>query len=126
MRDAVAVLDIGKTNVKVVAFDDGGGVLFERSAPNVPLPGPPYLHADVEAIWRFAVGALREANRVRRIGAIVPTTHGCAGAFIDADGLVLPVLDYEDDAVEAIEPAYAKLRPPFSETLSPPLHAGLE
>ena len=28
MRDAVAVLDIGKTNVKVVCFDDAGDDLY--------------------------------------------------------------------------------------------------
>ena len=44
MRDAVAVLDIGKTNVKVVCFDDAGAILFERSGANRPVPGPPYLN----------------------------------------------------------------------------------
>jgi len=90
-----------------------------------PLPGPPYPHTDVEAIWAFLLEALRDANAAHRIGAIVPTTHGCAGAFIDDDGLVLPVLDYEFAAIEEIEPLYASLRPPYSETLSPHLPAGL-
>jgi len=125
MRDAVAVLDIGKTNVKVVCFDDAGAMLFERSTPNVSLPAPPYLHADTEAIWAFLLGALGEAARAVRITAIVPTTHGCAGAFVDDADLVLPVLDYEEARVEEIEPDYAAIRPPFSLTLSPPLPNGL-
>jgi len=125
MRDAVAVLDIGKTNVKVVCFDDAGAVLFERSGPNRPVPAPPYLHADTEAIWAFLIRALREAAAACRISAIVPTTHGCAGAFVDDSGLVLPVLDYEEPHVEEISADYAAIRPPFSETLSPPLPFGL-
>src|SRR5579862_6605997 len=125
MPDAVAVIDIGKTNVKVVCFDDVGAMLFERSTPNVPLPAPPYLHADTEAIWAFLLDALGEAARAVRITAIVPTTHGCAGAFVDDVGLVLPVLDYEEARVEEIEPSYAAIRPPFSRTLSPPLPNGL-
>ncbi len=125
MPGAVAVLDIGKTNVKLALFGADGALLWERSTPNHVLPGPPYPHADVEAIWAFLIDALRDANAAHRIGAIVPTTHGCAGAFIDDGGLVLPVLDYEFGAIEEIEPLYTSLRPPYAETLSPRLPAGL-
>jgi sugar (pentulose or hexulose) kinase len=125
MPGAVAVLDIGKTNVKLEVFDAERALLWERSTANRTLPGPPYPHADAEAIWAFLIGALRDANDAHPIGVIVPTTHGCAGAFIDESGLVLPVLDYEFAGVEAIEPRYAALRPPYAETLSPPLPAGL-
>jgi sugar (pentulose or hexulose) kinase len=125
MTGAVAVLDIGKTNVKIALFGADGALLWERSMPNRVLPGPPYPHADVDAIWTFSIAALKDANAAHPISAIVPTTHGCAGAFIDESGLVLPVLDYEFAGVEEIEPLYATLRPPFAETLSPPLSAGL-
>jgi sugar (pentulose or hexulose) kinase len=122
---AVAVLDIGKTNVKLELFNAERALLWERSIPNIVLPDPPYPHADVEAIWAFLIGALADANNAHPIGVIVPTTHGCAGALIDEAGLMLPVLDYEFAGVEAIEPRYATLRPPYAETLSPPLPAGL-
>jgi L-fuculokinase len=125
MTGAVAVLDIGKTNVKLDLFDTERTLVWHCSTASRVLPGPPYPHADVEAIWAFLIAALRDANRAHPIGVIVPTTHGCAGALIDESGLVLPVLDYEFAGVEAIEPLYATLRPPFSETLSPPLPAGL-
>jgi L-fuculokinase len=125
MTGDVAVLDIGKTNVKIELFDAGGALLWERSMPNRVLPGPPYPHADVDAIWGFSIAALKDANAAHPISAIVPTTHGCAGAFIDESGLVLPVLDYEFAGVEEVEPFYATLRPPFAETLSPQLPAGL-
>ena len=122
---ATAVLDIGKTNVKVVLFDAAGSVLWQQSQPNRPLPGPPYLHADTDAIWRFVLKALGEANRAHSIGSIVPAAHGAAGAVINASGLVLPVLDYEDEGPEEIEPDYTKIRPPFAESLSAPAAGGL-
>ena len=125
MSGAVAVLDIGKTNVKVELFAAGGAILWERSTPNGVLPGPPYPHADVHAIWMFLVEALREANHVRPIATLVTTTHGCAGALIDGTGLVLPVLDYEYAGIDEIEPSYARLRPPYAATLSPKLPGGL-
>ena len=122
---ATAVLDIGKTNVKVVLFDVAGSVLWERSQTNSPLPGPPYQHPDVDGIWRFVLKSLREANGLHRIDAIVSAAHGAAGALISADGLVLPVLDYEDKGPEGVEDWYAKIRPPFDESLSPPAAGGL-
>jgi sugar (pentulose or hexulose) kinase len=125
MNGVVAVLDIGKTNVKLATFAGDGAVLWERSKPNLVAPGPPYPHADVEAIWAFLIGALGEANRAREIGAIVATTHACTGALVDEAGLLLPVMDYEFAGIEEIEPLYAPLRPPFSESFSPSLPAGL-
>ena len=113
MNGVTAVLDIGKTNVKVATFACDGVLVWERTMPNRMVPGPLYPHADVEKIWEFLLGALAEANRVDGIAAIVPTTHGCAAALIDDTGLVLPVMDYEFAGVEEIEPFYAPLRPPF-------------
>jgi sugar (pentulose or hexulose) kinase len=125
MGGVTAVLDIGKTNVKVVTFTGDGALLWERVAPNRVAPGPPYPHAHVEAIWDFLLKALAEANAANEIGAIVATTHGCAAALVDDSGLVLPVMDYEFAGVDDIEPFYAPLRPAFSESFSPKLPAGL-
>ncbi|MGJ4928842.1 FGGY-family carbohydrate kinase [Bradyrhizobium sp. HKCCYLS2038] len=127
---ATAVLDIGKTNVKVALFDGEGRRLAETSLPNASLPGPPYRHYDTGMIWRFLLSALAELARTHAIETIVPTTHGATVAFVTDDpdvdeGLALPIMDYEDPVVEAIEPDYARLRPPFAETFSPPLGNGL-
>jgi sugar (pentulose or hexulose) kinase len=124
MNQSVAVLDIGKTNAKLALFDQGR-LLWEKSAPSRILPGPPYPHEDVDGAWTFLLAALREAGHTHRIGAIVPTAHGAAGALIGESELAAPVMDYEFTEVEQIEPDYAPLRPPFSETLSPKLPAGL-
>ncbi|MBV8698793.1 FGGY-family carbohydrate kinase [Bradyrhizobium sp.] len=124
MSQTVAVLDIGKTNAKLALFDEGR-LVWEKSAPNRILPGPPYPHEDVDGAFAFFLAALREAGRAYRIGAIVPTAHGAAGALIGEHDLAAPVMDYEFGEVEQIEPDYAKIRPPFSETLSPKVPAGL-
>jgi sugar (pentulose or hexulose) kinase len=125
MSGVTAVLDIGKTNVKVATFASDGALLWERTMTNRVAPGPPYPHADVERIWDFLLKALAEANQANEIAAVVATTHGCAAALVDDSGLVLPVMDYEYGGVDQIEPFYAPLRPPFSQSFSPALPAGL-
>ncbi len=122
---ATAVLDIGKTNLKVVLFDQSCNVLWEKNQPNRPLSAPPYLHADVEMIWRFVLAALEEGNRGHPIDTIVTTAHGASGVVIDQAGLVLPMLDYEDKGPEGIEQHYAAIRPAFAESFSPPAAGGL-
>jgi sugar (pentulose or hexulose) kinase len=124
-RERIFVLDVGKTNVKAALFDGAGGLLFERSKRNAALPGPPYPHADVEAIWSFCLDALRAAAAMHDIDAIVVTTHGATAALIGESDLVLPILDYEYRGIDTVESAYAMLRAPFSETLSPVLPGGL-
>ena len=126
MNGAAAVLDIGKTNVKLALFARGRrAAVGALDAQPRRCPGPPYPHADVEAIWAFLIAALRDAERGASDRAIVPTTHGCAGALVDERRPDLPVMDYEFAGVDEIEPLYAPLRPPFSQTLSPPLPVGL-
>jgi sugar (pentulose or hexulose) kinase len=122
---AIAVVDIGKTNIKVVLFEPDGRMLWEKSAPNKPVPAPPYVHFDIEAIWSFLLSALAEGNRTHPVDCIVPTAHGASAVLIGEKGLAMPMLDYEDKAPEEIEPDYARIRPRFNETLSPPAAGGL-
>ncbi|MDR3494686.1 MAG: FGGY family carbohydrate kinase [Ancalomicrobiaceae bacterium] len=127
---AVAIIDIGKTNIKVAAFAEGGRLIAETSQPNESRPGPPYRHLATRAIWRFVLDALEDLGRRHPIDCIVPTTHGATVALVGDDpdrdeGLVLPILDYEEPLVDSIEPDYAPIRPPFAATFSPPLGAGL-
>lgn len=119
---AIAVLDIGKTNAKVVLIDGEGRTLEDRRRANTVLPGPPYPHFDVDGLWAFILDALRDF--APRVEAIVPVTHGACAALVDGDGaLVLPVLDYEHDGPDRGRDTYAP--PPFTETGSAPLPGGL-
>jgi sugar (pentulose or hexulose) kinase len=120
-----AVLDVGKTNLKFVLFNDAGAMLFERQTPNASLPGPPYPHADVEMIWNFLGASLREATGIFKIETLIPTTHGASCAVMNELGLALPIMDYEFTNCEAINERYEPLRDPFDQTYSPSMPAGL-
>lgn len=122
---ATAVLDIGKTNVKLVVIADDGRTEWTARRPNRWVPGPPYSHADTDAIWSFALESLAEAARTTEVSSVVTTTHGATAALVDEAGLVLPVLDYEDPGPAETGPGYDALRPPFADILSPPLSLGL-
>ncbi len=122
---STAVLDVGKTNLKFVVFDEAGTLLFERQMPNSSLPGPPYPHADIEKIWDFLGDSLREATKNFKIEKLIPTTHGASGAAMNEQGLVLSIMDYEFTNCEDINPRYEPLRDPFTQTYSPKMPAGL-
>jgi sugar (pentulose or hexulose) kinase len=123
----IAVIDIGKTNAKVVVIDAATGEeCASRRSPNRSFAGPPYLHYDVGGLWAFIMEALAELGRAPGYEAISVTTHGASFALLDGAGeLALPVIDYEAIYPEDIRKAYDALRPSFSETMSPGLPAGL-
>ncbi len=120
--DALIVLDIGKTNVKLALVNAAGKLLAERRRPNAILQGGPYPHHDTEGIWDWMLATCRDFAGMARVTAIVPVTHGATAALVDDDGLVLPALDYEA-ALPGLD--YAALRPAYAQTYSPLLPAGL-
>ncbi|WUR14522.1 FGGY family carbohydrate kinase [[Empedobacter] haloabium] len=122
--NAVVVLDIGKTNVKLALIDHAGTLLAERRRPNAPLRQGPYPHHDTEGIWHWMLSTLAEFAGMAHVEAIVPVTHGATAALVDDAGLVLPVPDYEHDPAAA-PAAYLAVRPAYAETRSPRLPAGL-
>ena len=125
---SVAVLDVGKTNVKVVLFDDSGALLAERSRANVALPPDaewPYPRLDLEANWAFLLASLAELDAVAPIATISISAHGGAGVMIDDAGAAPPAMDYEFAGFGALDAEYDAIRPPFDETLSPRAPGGL-
>jgi sugar (pentulose or hexulose) kinase len=122
----IAVLDIGKTNAKVLVADlaTGGEEVVAR-VPNAVLRSGPYPHHDVDALWRFVLDGLRTAAE-HGVDAVSITTHGAASVLVDgAGGLALPMLDYEHDGPNAVATEYEAVRPGFAETGSPRLPVGL-
>ncbi|MDX8435942.1 FGGY-family carbohydrate kinase [Mesorhizobium abyssinicae] len=123
----VAVIDIGKTNAKVALVDLATlrETALRRSA-NAPLTDGPYPQHDIERLWTFILDSLAELHREQRIDAISITTHGATAVLVDADGgLALPVLDYEFPGPDDFADDYDLIRPPFAETGTPRLPAGL-
>lgn len=123
----VAVIDIGKTNAKLAIVDpQNWQELAVRTMANRVLPGPPYPHFNVDAIWAFLLDAMRELNEQYPIASISITTHGASGVLLnEAGGLAMPVLDYEHDGPDSMSGAYEAVRPDFSESGSPRLAVGL-
>jgi sugar (pentulose or hexulose) kinase len=122
----IAVIDIGKTNAKVVLIDSvtrqqiGG-----KTTTNSVVKHGLYPHADVERLWSFILDSLTALQAEHGIDGISITTHGATAALMAGDRLAMPVLDYEFEGPEETAAEYSATRPPFSETLSPRLPNGL-
>lgn len=122
----IAVLDIGKTNAKVLVVDlvTGTEEVLART-PNAVLRDGPYPHHDIDMLWCFALDGLKLAA-ARGVDAVSITTHGAAAVLVDDQGaLALPMLDYEHDGPDLLAAEYAAVRPGFAETGSPRLPVGL-
>jgi sugar (pentulose or hexulose) kinase len=118
----VAVLDVGKTNVKLNAVAADGTILETLSTPNTVHPGPPYRHHDLPGLEDWAIGALRDLGQRHAIAAIVPCGHGSGGVLVDAEGPVMPMIDYEDDPPAAVTTRHRALAGDFRARGSPMMH----
>ncbi len=124
LPNRIAVIDIGKTNAKVVLIS-GGEQVAVRSTPNTVRTDGIYPHADVDRLWAFIRDSLASLGAEHGLDGISITTHGATAALLRGDELALPVLDYEHAGPEETSAAYGSARPDFSETLSPRLPNGL-
>jgi sugar (pentulose or hexulose) kinase len=120
--DAIAILDVGKTNVKVTLVA-GGQVIEQRRLHNEAHAAPPYLHLANDRIWDWALAQLTDLARQANITDVVPVAHGASVAIIDESGLVLPMLDYEQE-ISDFDEEYEKLARDFVATASPRLPCG--
>jgi sugar (pentulose or hexulose) kinase len=120
--DAIAILDIGKTHAKL-ALVAGGRVVELRRTETGEAAAPPYLHLPTEQVWHWLVAQLSELSRLARITDIVPVAHGASVALIGERGLVLPMLDYQQEIGE-FDAEYEKFARDFAQTQSPRLPCG--
>jgi L-fuculokinase len=130
MSGLIAVIDIGKTNAKLILLDDQTGATVwsvERASPAVAVPGFGDLarQLDVYGIEAWLLAQLAAAPEKHRIRAIVPVAHGAAMVLVDAEGETLLAPDYEETCFDRLRPEYRLARRPYAETLSPSLPAGL-
>jgi sugar (pentulose or hexulose) kinase len=121
LPEAGAVIDVGKTHIKLVAVTSDGAALDSTSAANRSGNGV----LDVDGAWRWLCDELARFAAKFALTAIVPTTHGCAAAVVGQDRLLCPVIDYEAQPPGEVDHRYDAIRPAFSETCSPRLPAGL-
>ena len=126
LRDRVVVLDVGKTNAKLMLLDIAGGdVVWAEERPSPAVTGPAVDQLDVFGIEAWMLDRLARLPEPARVAAIVPVAHGAGAALLDAAGVVVAVPDYEDRRQEVVAEEYAALRDPFSKTFSPDISPGL-
>jgi len=130
MTSLIAVIDIGKTNAKLLLVDRAdGGVVWSAERASVPVPsGSPEVLAtelDIHGVWSWLIAELWGAPNKHLISALVPVAHGAAMVLVDEQSQALAAPDYEDPHFQRFHRAYAGLRDPFAETFSPLLAPGL-
>ena len=123
--EAVAVFDVGKSNVRLSAVDDRGVAIATLERHNVVDSGNPYPHFDTDDLYAWLLDGLATLARDFEIRAVVPVTHGACAALVDDDGLVLPIMDYEFRGVCDVDSDYDAIARDFARTASPKLPAGL-
>jgi L-fuculokinase len=123
--DAVAVFDVGKSNVRLSAVDDRGVAITTLARHNAVDSRDPYPHFDVEDLCAWLLDGLATLARDFEIRAVVPVAHGACAALVDGNGLVLPIMDYEFRGVCDVDSDYDAIARDFARTASPKLPAGL-
>ncbi|RDL48236.1 L-fuculokinase [Ensifer sp. M14] len=124
----IAVLDVGKTNVKLNVVTADGVVLETLSIPNPLLPGPPWRHHDLGAIGEWVFSGLAQLARRHPLSTFVASGHGSGGLLVgddpdSGDGAALPMIDYEQAPPEVIRAGYAPLSGSFFDRGSATMHA---
>ena len=122
----LVVLDIGKSNAKIVLLDPVTGLeLAAVRRPNASVAGEPMRQLDIIGLQAWLLDVLASLPDRHRIGAIVPVAHGAACVMLDARGEALLAPDYEDPVLDQEDAAYERVRDPFRRSFSPRLPAGL-
>lgn len=125
-RGAVALLDVGKTQTKLLLIDaQNARILRQAERASVSQHSSLGPQLDVHGIEQWLRKEIASAPERRALHAIVPVAHGAAGVLIDADGTVLAAPDYENPEFETVADTYRPLRDDFTATLSPFLPLGL-
>jgi L-fuculokinase len=123
--EAVAVFDVGKSNVRLSAVNDVGVALLILDLQNRVDSLPPYPHFDADATFAWLIDGLAKLTRDFEVTSVVPVTHGACAALVDDDGLALPIMDYEFRGVSDVDSEYDAIARDFARTASPKLPAGL-
>src|SRR4051794_34748115 len=112
----IAVLDVGKTNLKLLVANEDGWPLERHSTPNIANSSGPYLAYDLVGLERWFLDALAEVSQRHGISAVIATAHGCGAVLVDEEhNPVLPMMDYDAVSPPVIDQAYARIAPAYYE-----------
>jgi sugar (pentulose or hexulose) kinase len=109
---AIAVFDVGKTNVKLSMVSPDGGIIETRSLPNATVDVAPWRRHDLAGTEAWLLSTLAELATRFELLAFVTSGHGSAGILVREAELLseapaLPMIDYEQTLPEDIRAAYA-------------------
>ena len=122
----LAVLDVGKTNAKLIAFSLDGKILEQLRHPQQVVINNGLRVLDVEGIFGWLETALAELRSRHELSGLMVSTHGATCALIgEHDALAAPILDYEQAFPVELSAEFARVSPPFSKSYSPDLPGGL-
>jgi sugar (pentulose or hexulose) kinase len=125
----VAVLDMGKSNIKLNAVSADGVIVETVSIPNPVLPSPPWRHHDLDAISDWVLSSLAVFCLNHPIKSFVTSGHGSGGVLVGDDpdgasgGVALPMIDYEQAAPADLNQYYLPLSGSFLDRGSVALQA---
>lgn len=122
----IAILDIGKTHVKVILFDANEmEELAVYQKKNEIVNNSIYPHFDIKNLKRFIISSLQKISKNFHVNSIFTSTHGACMALMSKGELALPVLDYEFKGPDQYRDEYNDIRPNFSQSGSPRMDLGL-
>ena len=128
--DLTLVIDIGKSNAKLLMVSSSGDVIEQHTRGNVPVTSPlGYPALDIDGLTQWVCTTLAASPHTRRCGHAIASTHGTAFVALGDEGLAWQPLDYEFEGCaqpgNPLHAAYQRERDPFADTLSPDLPMGL-
>lgn len=124
--DLTLVIDIGKSNAKLLLLDASGRVVESHSRANASVTSAlGYPALDVHGLQHWMQETLRTSANAQRCGHAIASTHGAALVALGEEGLAWEPLDYEFDVITPATQTFKAASGSFKETLSPDLPAGL-
>ena len=107
MSAKIAVLDVGKTNKKLLIFDEELNVL-DSIYKNIPADESGEIHFEmIEEMSEWFLNGLAEMASKHDIGAVSVTTHGATFAALGSDGkLSAPLIAYTTDPGDEFNDAF--------------------
>lgn len=125
----VAVIDVGKTNIKLALARPDGTIIEQAQTQNhvVRDDGAPWRRHDLARAEEWMLDELRAAAARFPIGFLVAAGHGSAGVLVSRDDLErseprLPMIDYEQPVPPIVAQAYEEQAGDFEDRGSAIMH----
>jgi len=115
MRYAIVVFDIGKTNKKMIVFDEDLNPLLEDRAHIGEIVMEGILCDDAEGIVAWMKAGLRSVLNKYDVKALSVTTHGATVTYLSRGRLCFPIVSYNHNIDESVRRMfYEEFGDPFT------------